>query len=60
MYREIELIVVVIVSSSETGSMQFAIRSYPERVISYRVDDIYIINEQSIERSRFQYFNISN
>ena len=47
-------VVVVIVSSSKTGLMQFSIRSYPERVILYRVDDIlYIINEPSLKRSKF-------
>ena len=40
--------------------MQFSIRFYPERVISYRVDHIYIINEPSLKRSKFWYFNISN
>ena len=54
-------VVVVIVSSSKTGLMQFSIRSYPERVILYRVDDIlYIINEPSLKRSKFWYLNISN
>ena len=31
---------VVIVSSTGTGFMQFSIRSFPERVFSYRINDL--------------------
>ena len=34
------IIVIVIVSSPGTGLMQFSIRFYPERVISYRINYI--------------------
>ena len=40
--------------------MQFTICSYPEQAVSYRVDDTYIINEPSLKRLKFRYFNISN
>ena len=45
--------IVVAVSSPGTGLMQLSIRSYPERVILYRVDNIYIINESLLKRSKF-------
>ena len=42
--------------------MQFFIRSYPEQVFSYRVNDVYILNDQSLKvqfwRSKFWYFTI--
>ena len=53
-------VVVVMVSNPGISLMQFSIYSYPERVISYCVDDIYIINKPSFEGIKFRYFNISN